>query len=112
MTDNQWLLAIAKHRSDNRVDLSGDELKGGAPQLAQVLEERVKEQPDRFARLSLTFPADANSVYLERTLCALATSQVEEGSQAPGLSQGICGITWKMRRSDCRRSRQHRDTSP
>ena len=78
MTDDQWLSAVTKHGSDNRIDFSGDELKGGASQLAQVLEERVKEQPDRFARLSLRFPADVNSVYMERTLCALAESSVEK----------------------------------
>ena len=53
-----------------------DPLKGGALELARVLEARVKEQPDRFARLSLKFPADANPVYLEHTLAGLKAAAV------------------------------------
>ena len=75
MTDDQWLLAIAKHHSDNRTDLinSGDGLKvkGGASELAQVLEQRVKEEPKRFGLLSLEFPVDTNPLYLEHTLAGL-----------------------------------------
>ena len=58
MRDGQWLLAIAKYRTDDWVTVSHDELRGGAFQLAQMLEIRVKEDPNRFARLSLQFPAD------------------------------------------------------
>ena len=71
MTDDQWLRAIAKYRSEDGMDFSGEEPRGGALQLARTLGERVKEEPDRFARLGLRFPADANPVYLERTLDAL-----------------------------------------
>ena len=53
-----------------------DLLKGGALELARVLETRVKEQPDRFALLSLKFPADANPVYLEHTLAGLKAAAV------------------------------------
>ena len=73
MTDDQWLRAIKKYHSAHGIHLSGDDLKGGAWQLAGVLEERVKEDPDRFAYLSLRFPADANPVYMERTLIALSS---------------------------------------
>ena len=76
MTDNQWLRAIAKY-STNRTDDTGDLLKGGAPELARILEKRVKKAPVRFARLSLRFPADANPVYLDRILAALRESTVD-----------------------------------
>ena len=52
------------------------ELQGGAWQLAQLLETRAKEEPDRFARLSLRFPVDTNPLYLERTLAALKSARV------------------------------------
>ena len=78
MTDDQWLRAIKKYHSAHGIHLSGDELKGGAWQLAGVLEERVKEEPDRFAHLSLRFPADANPMYMERTLGALKSVAAEE----------------------------------
>ena len=76
MTDCQWLRAIAKY-STNRPDDTADPIKGGAPELARILEERAKEEPVRFARLSLRFPADANPVYLDRILAALRESTVD-----------------------------------
>ena len=77
MTDDQWLRAIDKYRSKHPTMYSADDaLKGGARELAQTLAERVKEKPDRFARLSLRFPADANPVYLTHTLNALRTTAV------------------------------------
>ena len=46
-------------------------------QLAQVLEERVKEDPNRFVHVSACgSPANANPVYLERTLDALKDAAV------------------------------------
>ena len=74
MTDDQWLSAIVRYRSEDQMHGLGDELKGGAWELAQVLEARVKEEPDRFAHLSLNFPPDANPVYIERILAALKSA--------------------------------------
>ncbi len=74
MTDDQWLWAIAKHNSDKwpwREDLIG-----GARDLAQVLEAQAKEEPERFARLGLRLPANANPVYLDRTLAALTGAPI------------------------------------
>ena len=76
MTDDQWLCAIAKYHSEDQRDFSDDEVRGGALELARALEARAKEEPERFARLSLRFPADANPVYLERTLSALKSASV------------------------------------
>ena len=76
MTDDQWLRAIGKYRSENQRQFSRDEVTGGAEELAQVFGECVKEEPERFARLSLRFPADANPVYLERTLSALEKAPI------------------------------------
>ena len=73
MTDDQWLRAIEKYPAERTTYFP---LKGGALQLAQVLEMRVREEPDRFAHLSLKFPADANSVYIEHTLTGLKRAVV------------------------------------
>ena len=97
MTDDQWLRAIAKYRSEDRVNFTSDGVTGGAWQLGQVLEKRTKEQPERFARLSLKFPADANPVYLERTLAGLKDAaavselKLEVCRKAFGGSRGHCG---------------------
>ena len=74
MTDEQWLRAIDKYDSERRISI--DRLKGGAYELAQMLAGRAKEEPERFARLSLKFPAGANTAYLDHTLSALEESDV------------------------------------
>ena len=97
MTDDQWLRAIVKYRSEDRMHFSPDGVTGGARQLAQVLEKRVSEDPDRFARLSLRFTEDTNPVYLERTLAglkgAVAASELklQVCRKAFGESRGHCG---------------------
>ena len=97
MTDGQWLRAIAKYRSKDRMHFTLDGVTGGAWQLAQVLEKRTKEQPERFARLSLRFPEDTNPIYLERTLAglkgAVAASELklQVCRKAFGGSRGHCG---------------------
>ena len=75
MTDEQWLCTIDKHNSEWGIS-SFDPLKGGAHELAQALEGRVKEEPERFARLSLKFPVETNAAYLDSTLSALKESEV------------------------------------
>ena len=97
MTDGQWLRAIAKYRSKDRMHFTLDGVTGGAGQLAQVLEKQTKEQPERFARLSLRFPEDTNPVYLERMLAglkgAVAASELklQVCRKAFGGSRGHCG---------------------
>lgn len=76
MTDDQWLSAIAKYDSDDRVERNGEDLRGGARQLAQALEARVKEDPERFARLSLRLPQKANRTYMHSILSALAKTGI------------------------------------
>ena len=99
MTDEHWLRAITKYPSEGRIDHSGDGLTGGAQELARVLEERVKEAPKRFAHLGLRFPADANPVYLERTLGALNDTAV-----ANDLKLQLCRKAFAEARSSCGRS--------
>ena len=97
MTDDQWLRAIAKYHSEDRMHFTSDGVTGGAWQLGQVLEKHTREQPERFARLSLKFPADANPVYLERTLAGLKDAavasefKVEVCRKAFGGSREHCG---------------------
>ena len=99
MTDDQWLRAIVKYRSDDWGHFSRNGVTGGAWQLAEDLADRTKEEPERFARLSLRFPADANSVYLERTLSAL-----EKASIASDLKLQVCGKAFAESRGPCGRS--------
>jgi len=56
MSDVNWLAALKKHSSDE-TDWADGTPVGGARELAQVLEQRAKEDPERFARLALRFDA-------------------------------------------------------
>lgn len=76
MTDEQWFRAIEKYRSERSPDSVADGLKGGAWQLAQTLEALVARQPERFARLALRLPPDANPIYLCRVLAGLKRSNL------------------------------------
>ena len=99
MTDDQWLRAIKKYHSEDWRRFLQNEVTGGARQLSQVLEERAKEEPERFARLSLRFPADTNPVYLERTLSAL-----EKAPIASDLKLQVCRKAFAESRGPCGRS--------
>ena len=74
MTDDQWLKAIKRYDS-KREFFWGDPTKGGARELARSLQGRVQEEPERFAHLSLKFPADTNPVYMEHTLMGLKETE-------------------------------------
>ena len=99
MTDGQWLRAIAKYRSEDRIRFTSDGVEGGAWQLAQLLEKQAKEEPDRFARLSLRLPEDANPVYLERTLAALKSA-----AAASDLKLQVCRKAFEESRRHCGQS--------
>lgn len=98
MTDEQWLRAISKYRSEYPTYRTPDDVfKGGAWQLAQVLAAMAKEEPNRFARLSLSFPGDANPAYLQSILLALADAAITSDlklqvcTKAFAESSGPCG---------------------
>ena len=71
MTDEQWLKAIQKYDSEERPHRWENPGKGGAFQLAQTLQEFVKQEPERFAHLSLRFPPGTHPDYIGHTLAGL-----------------------------------------
>ena len=95
MTDEQWLGAIKKYDSEERPNWENPG-KGGAWQLAEMLQEFVKEEPERFARLSLRFPSDTNPVYMERTLGGL-----KETNGLTELKLEACRKAYSECRDDC-----------
>lgn len=56
--------------------MEDDFLKGGAHQLSGVLERRAKEDPERFARLTLQFPEDTHRYYFDAVLRGVAQAGV------------------------------------
>lgn len=67
MGDNNWLAALHKHDVE-QTDWRGEVPLGGARELAQVLGERAKEEPERFARLALRFDASIPVVAAEQVI--------------------------------------------
>ena len=99
MTDEQWRRAIVKYHQGDPSLFSRGFPKGGAHQLSEVLETLVKDDPCRFARLSLTFPADANPVYMERVLAGLKDASVETD-----LKLQVCRKAYTDSRESCGKS--------
>ena len=96
MTDEQWLRAVKKYDSEERHNWENPEKGGGALELARTLQERVKEEPERFAHLSLRFPVDTNPVYLELTLSGL-----KETTGFTELKLQVCRKAYTEARKDC-----------
>lgn len=74
MTDEQWLRAIRRHDTD---DINWEHPgRGGASELAMQMQECLKQEPERFSRIALKLPANANPVYMEQILLGLRDVQV------------------------------------
>ena len=96
MTDEQWLGAMQEYKSKESKHRWENPEKGGALQLARMLQERVKEAPERFARLSLRFPLNTNPVYMEHVLIGL-----KETAGFTELKLEVCRKAYSENREDC-----------
>jgi hypothetical protein len=77
MSDEQWLKAIEKHNTgERRIDWDHPG-RGGAHELAGMLQQFVKENPDRFARLALKFPESAEPSYFMNVLYGLKDAEID-----------------------------------
>ena len=85
MTDDDWLRAIETYYGEFPTHSGFRDFRGGAPELAQAMASRVREEPERFARLSLRFPSHAHPAYVGHTLNVLKDTSVE-----PGLKLAVC----------------------
>jgi hypothetical protein len=76
MSDEQWLSAMRKDWFANGVRQSREgNVFGGPMELAQGLGRRAKSDPERFMRLFLRFPADADALYGQSLLGGLADAE-------------------------------------
>jgi len=76
MTDEQWLRAIAKYDTEERTYNFEHPERGGAWELAGMLQKFAKEQPERFARLALQFPDDSEPSYFSNILRGLKETAI------------------------------------
>lgn len=98
MTDEQWLKAIAKYHSEDRLHRWDDPEKGGARELARMLQEFVRSEPERFAHLSLKFPVGTNPAYFGWTLDGLKGT-----SASTELKLAVCRKAYAEYREECGR---------
>ena len=96
MTDEQWLEAIKKYNSNDGIPLPENPETGGILELACMLHKFVKQEPERFARLSLRFPSDTHPLYIEYTLYGL-----KETESATELKLEVCHKAYNEYRDSC-----------
>ncbi len=97
MTDEQWLGAIRKYRTEHREFRQVDDLlMGGAIELARQLQTYVEQEPERFASLALRFPADTNGVYCEHVLYGLKKAAIPSD-----LKLDVCRKAYADCREEC-----------
>ena len=77
MKDEEWLSAISKYdREGVHTERNGGFL-GGSVQLSRVLEEQVRQNPERFATLVARFPNDSDPGYFRAILRGLTNSNLD-----------------------------------
>jgi hypothetical protein len=80
MSDDQWIEAMRTYADDqDRIQHNGRlSFHTGARGLSQVLRERAKEEPERFADLFVSLPPDIPHDYRDSILWGLSESQVSD----------------------------------
>ena len=76
MTNDQWLRAIEKYDSDDFSRSFDHPERGGALELARMLQEFTQEQPMRFAQLALQIPEESHHYYFSHVIRGLADSTI------------------------------------
>jgi hypothetical protein len=76
MTDEQWLREIAKYNTEERIRDSEHPERGGALELARMLQKFTEEQPERFAQLTLQLPENAHPYYFSHVLRGLVDAAI------------------------------------
>lgn len=77
MSDEQWLRAMRKYDSDAHHVYDHDGVKGGARQLASVLQARTKAEPKRFVAFLERLPDGVGAAYAEAVISGLRESDAE-----------------------------------
>ena len=71
MTNDQWLLAIAEYATEERKRDFEHPERGGALELARMLQKFTEGQPQRFAELALRLPNTSHPYYFSHVLRGL-----------------------------------------
>jgi hypothetical protein len=96
MTDEQWLRAIAKYNTGMRIYSHEHPEKGGAPELANLLEKFTQEQPERFTKLALRFPDNSHPYYFSHVIRGLEKAKLDSE-----LKLSVARRVFKLDHRDC-----------
>lgn len=77
MTDEQWLNAMGRYNQEELSIRSDGLFVGGLQQIARQLENQVKREPMRFARLVHRFSDDAHPYYFQAVLRGMTDANVD-----------------------------------
>jgi len=99
MTDEQWLGAIAKYNTEEWQYNHRHPEKGGALELARMLQKFTEKEPERFALLALQFPSTAHPYYFSHVLSGLRKSAVSNE-----LKLDVARRVFKLDHHDCFRA--------
>ena len=89
MTDAQWLAAMARYRNEREDTTRSGQIGGGAHELSRGLEELVRGDPGRFARLPEQMDGSQNPAYFAAILRGLTGPR---GAERPGTCEQICSV--------------------
>ncbi len=78
MTDRQWLGAIEKYNTVNRQYSHQHPEKGGALELARMLQKFTEKDPERFAYFAFQLPSTVHPYYFSHLLSGLKASAISE----------------------------------
>lgn len=76
MTDRQWIDAMKTHDRNGTSWCNGG-VYGGALQLSRILEEEVRNDPERFATLALGLDKETNPDYFRAVLRGIAKTDLD-----------------------------------
>ena len=89
MTDAHWLAAMDRYRNEREDWSPGRRFVGGAIELSRGLEELVRDDPSRFARLAEQMDGSQNPAYFVAILRGLTGPR---GTGRPGTCEQICSV--------------------
>lgn len=76
MMDDQWLKAISHYDLQDSGKRRNGDLIGGAVELAKILEDQVKKEPERFVELTYRFPNNTNPYYFNAILSGISSAEL------------------------------------
>lgn len=78
MTDEEWLMVVARYHSAESPDDHRHQEGGGALELAEIMPPLVTKQPERFSQLALKFPDGTHPCYFSQVLSGLLTAAIPQ----------------------------------